>query len=92
MIVNILFGVLMWITGIFLSVLPSWHLWTLPYIGNWGYATLVMVVGYWNMFISVFPYIELPWHLFLYVVVPLEITLLVAKVLLGNRAPAQQVN
>lgn len=53
---------------------------------------LSLAVGYWNGFLTIFPFAVLPWHLFLYVVIPFEIALLVLKFFLGSRVPSHHIN
>jgi len=60
---------------------------SLPVIGEHVDSLLVTVVSYWNMFMQTVPYAELPWHIFLYFIIPFELVLLVGKIFLGGHLP-----
>ena len=49
---------------------------------------LILAVSYWNNFLGDFPFAVLPWHIFLYVIIPFEVTLLIAKFFFGHILPA----
>lgn len=59
----------------------------LPVIGLTVQGILINMVTTWNAFLVTFPYAELPWRLFLYGVIPLEITIIILKFILGHRSP-----
>jgi len=59
----------------------------IPYIGSAFRDILITALSYWNTALTVVPYLVLPWHIFIYVLLPFEILMLVAKVILGSRVP-----
>jgi len=59
----------------------------LPVIGNTVRETLIAVVTTWNAFLLTFPYAVLPWQLFLYGVIPIEISIIIFRFILGSRTP-----
>jgi len=69
-------------------VVPSVTLASIPLVGSYISEFLLLGVGYMNAFFEIVPYAELPWRLFLLVILPFEISLLLLKVLLGSRLPA----
>jgi len=52
------------------------------------YSTLALAMGYYNSAMQTLPFLELPFHMFLWVILPFELLLLVAKLFLGQRLPA----
>jgi len=64
----------------------------LPYIGDEVSSILTAVILKWNAFMATFPYAETGWHIFLWVILPFEAVMLVAKFVLGSRVPAHNVN
>jgi len=61
---------------------------SIPMVGPQISAVLVQVNGLFNAFLSLFPFAVIVWHLFIYVVLPFEVLLLVAKFFLGQHVPA----
>jgi len=59
----------------------------LPFIGDTVRGFLITMVTTWNAFLVTFPYAVLPWQLFLYGVIPLEITIIILRFILGSRTP-----
>lgn len=78
------------IFGIFTTFLGSEEttIATIPIVGQYLSDILTTAVGYFNSFVVTFPYIVIDWQIFIYVIIPFELGLLVAKVLLGSRVPA----
>jgi len=74
------------------DLLPTATLSDLPIIGDTIAVTLETVVETWNAFMVTFPYANTLWEVFIYVILPFEILLLVAKFLLGHRVPAHTTN
>jgi len=60
----------------------------IPYIGDSVYSAVVVAVGYWNTALSVVPYLELPWNIFINFIIWFELALIILKVFLGSRTPA----
>jgi len=48
---------------------------------------LGLAVRYWNSFLDTVPYLQLPWTLFLTVILPFEVVLITLRFFLGNRTP-----
>jgi hypothetical protein len=78
----------------FLAFLFSW----LPGAGDvplllpWGTDhSIVLAVGYFRGIMSTFPYLEVVWICFGYVIL-FEIGLLLLKFILGSRTPGKEIN
>ena len=82
MIITLLINLIIMIFGVLFVFLPVVHL---PDVAN---SALITMTSIWNTFLETLPYAQLPWHLFLYVILPFELLLLVAKFFLGHRLPA----
>jgi len=88
MILNLLINFILLIFSSLFIFLPEVHLSDIPYIGAPLVSGLTYMVGIWNSFMITFPYAVIGWQVFLWVIVPFEILLLVAKFFLGHRLPA----
>lgn len=82
----------MMINAIMSLFLPIVTISSIPIVGPSVYSVLVTVVSTWNAFLVTFPYAALPWKLFLFVILPFELLLLVAKLILGHRLPISHAN
>jgi len=83
-IINFFIGV---INAVF-NALPTANLSELPIIGSTITDTLQTIVETWNAFMVTFPYAIVLWNCFIYVILPFELLLLLAKFFLGHRTPA----
>jgi len=72
---------------LFFFWLPEVTIADIPYYGSGISANLTEVVHTWNSFMETFPYAEVGFTMFLWVVIPTELLLLVAKIILGHRVP-----
>lgn len=79
--------VLIILTSIF-SLLPVVNIASLPLIGPVLSSSLSQAVSVWNAFLVTFPYASIAWQVFLYVILPFELLMLIAKFFLGHRLPA----
>jgi len=61
---------------------------SIPFFGDAMRVALISAVSYWNLFLEFFPYAQLPWRMFLWVIIWFELSLLVLKIFLGSRIPA----
>lgn len=52
-------------------------------------SLLTTAVGTYNSFLDIFPYATLPTAIFLNIILPFEISLLIAKFFLGSRVPSR---
>jgi len=75
------------VVGSIFVFLPEVSIATLPYAGQAISDTLYSAVYTWNAFLVTFPYAVVVWNMFLFVVIPLEIGLIIAKFFLGHRTP-----
>jgi len=92
MIINLIIGaILEFFTALF-YFLPVVTISSLPYVGTDLSNILDQIVLIWNAFMVTFPYAQTIWTIFLTVILPFEILLLVAKVILGSRVPAHTTN
>jgi len=88
MIIEMLFSVIVMILAGIFSFLPTVSIATIPYIGETVQGYLITIVQTWNAFMVTFPYAETGWNIFLYVIIPFEIMLMIAKFFFGSRLPA----
>lgn len=79
--------IVMILSGIF-GFLPTVSIATIPYIGESVESVLITMITTWNAFLVTFPYAEVGWNIFLYVIIPFEILMLIAKFFFGSRLPA----
>jgi len=82
----ILSSVVNLLTQIF-SALPSVGVADIPYIGDFIATYLTLAVSYMNTAIGILPFLGIVWHTFIWVVLPFEMALLIAKFLFGSRLP-----
>jgi len=87
-IINFIVGA---INTVFAS-LPTARLSDLPVVGSTITDTLSTIIETWNAFLITFPYAVVLWNCFIYVILPFEILLLIAKFFLGHRVPAHTTN
>jgi len=87
MITNILIKTFFLITTGIMSILPDVTISSIAIIGEEISTLLTTMVGYWNGFLIIFPYAEIVWQMFLFVILPFEGMFLLAKLILGNRMP-----
>jgi len=88
MIFNLLFNLVVLVFGVLFVFLPEVGISSIPLIGDQAYYYLALAVSYWNTGVSIFPPARIVWTVFVWVVIPFEILLLLAKVFLGSRTPA----
>jgi hypothetical protein len=88
MIINMLINLVLLIFGALFSFLPKVTLASLPYVGSYISSSLIFIVGLWNGVLTTFPYAVVGWHVFLWIILPFEGLMLVAKFFLGHRVPA----
>jgi len=90
MIITLLINLIFIIFASIFTLLPEVTIADIPYIGSFIQSTLLTMVKMWNAFIVTFPYADVPWKIFLFVVLPFEILMLIAKFFLGHRLPTNQ--
>jgi len=91
MIINfIISSILDFFTGIF-SFLPEVSLSDIPVIGSSVSSTLSLMVTKYNALIETFPYAQTGFLIMVYVILPFEILMLVAKFFLGSRVPNNNI-
>lgn len=88
MIINLLINLVLLIIGSLFVFFPEVTLNDIPYVGIHFREILINTVGYWNSAVETLPYLQIGMTMFIYVILPFEITLLVLKVFLGHRLPA----
>jgi len=88
----LLFGLGTVLSTLFSLFLPIVTLSSIPLVGPFISSTLGTVVGVWNAFLVTFPYAQLPWTIFLYVIIPFELILLILKAILGSRVPTHNTH
>jgi len=92
MIIILLLNLLLLVFGTIFSILPSVSIATIPVIGPSVSSFLYEAMGVWNAFMVTFPYAQITWDVFLYVILPFELLMLVGKFFLGHRMPSNNAN
>jgi len=92
MIITLLINLLLLIFASLFTLLPEVTIADIPFAGEFIRSTLVTAIGIWNGFLETFPYAETAWNMFLYVILPFEILMLIAKFFLGHRLPTNNTN
>lgn len=87
----LLYIFVLFLSGVF-SLLPVANLASIPIIGIPLRSALVQMVAIWNSAMDTFPYAEIVWNIFLYVIVPFELFMLILKFFLGGRLPSNNIN
>jgi len=87
MIFNLLINLVLLVFGSLFVFLPEVSIASLPYIGPSISSFLYQAMGIWNAFMVTFPYAQIGWQVFLYVILPFEVLMLVGKFFLGSRMP-----
>jgi len=87
MIINLLINLILLVVGTIFSFLPVVGISDIPFIGTVLEGLLIYIVHMWNAFIDTFPYAQSAWNILLVVIIPFEITMLIAKFFFHNRVP-----
>lgn len=87
MITNILIQVAFGILGIIFVFFPVVTIASLPVIGPSLSTILITMVTTWNAFMVTFPYAQVAWQVFLFVILPFELLMLIGKFFLGHHLP-----
>lgn len=88
MVISLLLSAIVSIIAQLMSVLPNVGVADIPFIGGYIATYLGMAVSYINTGVIILPFLQVVWHSFVYVILPFEISLLVAKFFFGSRLPA----
>jgi len=67
--------------------LPEVTIEDLPYLGSSVSDLLITMIRYWNSAVETVPYLQLGMDIFIYIIIPFELLLLVAKFFLGHHVP-----
>jgi len=81
MIINLLINFVLIIVGGLASFLP------VVMLPDQFRDILITISGYYHNFMDIMPFLQLPFTLFIWVILPFELSLILAKVLLGHRMP-----
>jgi len=93
MISTIIIEVILLVLGAILAIPGVINGWSgvtidsIPLVGEVVHSALLTAVGYWNTFLNIVPYLQLPWHLFLWVILPFEMIMILLRLVLGSRLP-----
>jgi len=87
MIITLIINILVGAVSVLFVFFPVVSLSSIPYIGTGVSTGLTTMVGVWYGFLETFPYAQLPWNIFLFVILPFEIGLILLKFFFGNRLP-----
>ena len=74
--------------AMFLSILPTVGVADIPFIGAYIAQYLSLAVSYINTATVILPFMAVVWHTFIWVILPFEFGMLLAKVFFGSRLPA----
>jgi len=87
MIINLFIQtIVLFFTAVF-YFFPEVSIASIPWAGEWLSETLIDMVLIWNAFIITFPYAEIVWNMFLWVILPFEALMLLGRFFLGHRLP-----
>lgn len=92
MIITLIVAVISLVFQLIFMWFPIVTISSIPVIGSGLSAILISMVSVWNAFMITFPYAVVVWHILVFVVIPFESLLLLAKFLLGSRVPVQTTN
>jgi len=92
MITNGIIGFFIAFLRLFFGWLPVWDIASLWYIGPTLSTVVDSIALTWNAFMVTFPYALTGWQVFIYVIIPFEALLLLAKLILGSRTPVSHIN
>ena len=87
MIINQIINFIVLCIGILFTFFPVVHLSNIPIIGGGITGILVGIIQTWNAFLITFPYAQIVWHIFLYLIIPFEISIILLRFFFGNRLP-----
>lgn len=87
MLIGLLLNFVANIVSVIFSIIPSVTLADLPLIGGEIEDFLYLMIGYWNTFEGIVPYMALIKDVFVMVILPFEFTLLMIKFFFGSRTP-----
>jgi len=90
MIITFLLSVLVTILSILFYIFPVVTVADIPLAGEAMSSALYTAMGYWNSAMETVPYFYVAWDIFLFVIIPFEISLLVLKFFLGHRTPIHE--
>lgn len=88
MIITLVLNFIASFIGMVMSIVPEVTIGSVPIVGPFIVTYLGMAVGYWNTFEGILPYVGIVKDMFVYVIIPFEVTLLLVKVFFGSRTPA----
>jgi hypothetical protein len=87
MIINLIFGVILGLISAIFFLLPVVTIASIPVIGSTLLVILGTMVTTWNAFMITFPYAQVVWQVFLFVILPFEILMIIGKFFLGQHMP-----
>jgi len=87
MIIALILGFIASFLAMVFSILPSVGVADIPFIGGYIVTYVSLAMSYWNLALEVIPYFQIVWSTFLYVIIPFEFAMLVAKFFFGSRLP-----
>lgn len=87
MIINFIIKIIFDFFSAIFSFLPTVSIATIPVIGETVSSLLLQIVQVYHAFIETFPYAIVGFNVLIYVILPFELLMLVAKFFLGHRAP-----
>jgi hypothetical protein len=88
MIISLLLNFIANFVEMLTSIIPSVGVANIPFIGTQVAYYWSLGVGYMNTAVTIIPFTEIVWHSFLYIILPFEFSLLVAKFFFGSHLPS----
>lgn len=87
MITLLIIQFVVFVLGLIFGFLPVVTIADIPIMGEFVSTYLLQAVLILNAFMETFPYATTLWDMFIYVILPFEFTMLIAKFFLGHRLP-----
>ena len=90
MIITLLLSFLADFIAMLTSIIPNVGVSDIPFVGTYVATYWTMAVEYMNTAVTIIPFFDIVWHSFLYIILPFEFSMLIAKFFFGSRLPSNQ--
>ena len=91
MIINFIIKIIFYFFTAIFSFLPTVTLASIPVIGDTISNILLTMVQKYNAFVESFPYAQTGIRILVYVILPFELLIIIAKFFLGSRVPHNNI-
>jgi len=92
MIINLILQTILQILSAIFAIFPVVTISSIPYAGETIASILLTMTTTWNSFLVTFPYAIVGWHMLLWVILPFEALMSLAKFFFGSRLPENKIN